>query len=494
MRSECSGIPGRSTQSPRTTNSIVISVNGTITLASPLPAVSHTTTITGPGADRLTVQGSATASPVFTTSGTITLSAMTIAGGSNSSGNGGGIAVTSGSLVLLNSVVTGNSAALGGAISSVGTLTIRRSTITGNMGSSAVDASGDATVLDSTIADNQGTAIVFTGAGKTLLINRSTISGNAGGSGVGGLQLQGGTANLANTTFSGNTGAQAGDFWTFSDGVALSLINVTAAGSSAPSLLFDHAATVTLRNALLAGTGARCAGTGLPTSQGHNLSTDATCNLTAAGDKPGGSPMLGLLAANGGLTKTHLPMAGSQALNAGDNAAVEPQDQRGKMRVQFGVVDIGAVEAVEPIITTQPSAQALTEGGTLTLTVVAMNQDSTAPLAFQWRKGGTEIAGATSATLTKASAAPSDAGMYDVLVINEGGRLASSPVMVTVTAATQTDGPPADAGVGGGGDDDGGGGGCCSSTDGAASSAALALALLGLLGLPRRRRAASPRD
>src|SRR6185503_1411706 len=129
------------------TNTIVISVHGTIVLSSALPALGHTTTITGPGADQLTVQGSATASPVFTTSGTITLSKITITGGANNSGNGGGIAVTSGSLVLLDSVVTGNSAMIGGGIFANGTLTIRRSTVTANVGASAVHAGGDATVL-----------------------------------------------------------------------------------------------------------------------------------------------------------------------------------------------------------------------------------------------------------------------------------------------------------------------------------------------------------
>jgi hypothetical protein len=458
-------------------STITINASGVIALQTPLPTVTASVTITGPGADRLTVRGSATAAPVFTTNGTVQLSAMTIADGLHDGANGGGIAVAGGSLVVDSAVVTGGLAASGSAIHSLGTLTIQRTTISSNEGTGAVFAAGETTIVDSSIEDNDGTAIVFAAAGKTLTIDRSTISGNDDQQGIGGLHLQGGTADIRNSTFSGNSGRQGGDFWTFSNGVTLSLLNVTATGGSAPSLLYDHTATVTLRNTVLAGTGARCSSANHPTSQGHNLSSDTTCSFTAPNDRQGGDAKLGPLAANGGMTRTHMPLPGSPVLNAGDAASVPPVDQRGKTRIQFGVVDIGAVEAVEPVITTQPAGPlTVMERDMFTLTVVAANQDSTAALAFQWRKGGTPITGATSATYTKV-AAPSDAGNYDVLVINEGGGLASSSVVVMVTAAPVIDGPP----------DGGDGGGCCSST-GAASDAALALALLGLLAIPRRRR------
>lgn len=460
------------------TNTIAINTSGTIMLATPLPALGFNLTVTGPGAGQLTIQGSASPAPVLTITGTVQISGVTIRGGNNASGNGGGILVSSGSLTLIDSVITANTAQQGSAIFANATLTIRTSTISGNMGTGAIAASGDATVVDSTIANNQGTAIVFTPASKTLTIDRCTISGNTDAAGVGGLQLQGGTANIRNTTFSGNSGAQGGDLWTFSDGVTLALLNVTAVGGSAPALLFDHASTVTLRNTLLAGTGARCAGGHAPTSQGHNLSSDTTCGLGGTADQSGVDPMLGALAMNLGKTMTHLPMMGSPALNAGDGASLEPQDQRGKMRVQFGVVDIGAVEAVEPVITTQPAApQALAEGDMFSLTVAAMNQDSTAALKFQWRKDGAALAGATSETLTKTGATPADSGMYDVLVINEGGSLPSKAVAIVVTAAVRPDSPM-------GGDDNGGG--CCSSTAGAGSNAVLGLA--GLLAARRKRR------
>lgn len=464
------------------TNTIAITATGTINLASPLPALGAGVTITGPGAAQLTIRCSAGTFPIFVISGAAQLSGMTIKDGQNNSGGtGGGILVSAGaSLVLLDSVVSGNSASLGGGIYANGPLTIQRSTISGNTAGSVgvIYASDTTTLIDTTIENNQGTAIVFPTAGKTLTIDRSTISGNRDDLNVGGLDLQGGTANISNTTFSGNIGGQAGDFWTRPANVTMSLTNVTAAGSTAPALLFDPPGTVTLRNTLFAGTGARCNGGNQATSRGHNLSSDTTCHLTDASDKPGVAPALGPLAANGGATKTHAPLAGSPALNAGDAAGLAPLDQRGMPRLQFAAVDIGAVELTEPAISKQPAQQAIGVGEALTLTIAATNPNGATPLTFQWRKDGTPIPGATGETWTKPDAQVEDSGMYDVLVGNEGGSVASAVAMVSV-------------GLDGGGGESGG---CCSATSrGAWPGAALGLVLAALLGVPRRRRAASQR-
>lgn len=475
-------------------NTIDITAMGTINLTGPLPHPSNTLTITGPGADKLTIQRSAGTFPVLIIEGVVEISGVTIKDGSNTGvgGNGGGIVVVAGnSLVLRNSTVTGNTAAIGSAIYADGALTIQGCTISGNTGTgvtttATIYASETTTVSDSTIADNAGTAIIFAPAvaNKTLTIDRSTISGNTDKIGVGGLQLQGtATINAAaiirNSTFSGNSGLAGGDFWTSSINVALSLTNVTAVGSSTPSLLFDHTSNVnvTMRNTLLAGTGMRCNGGSLPTSQGHNLTSDKSCSLAGVTDKTGIDPMLGPLAANGSTTKTHTPLAGSPAINTGDSTAVDVKDQRGLPRVQFGTVDIGAVEVAEPVISPLPATQEVATGKPLTLTIAATNQNSAMPLTFQWRKDGTAIAGATSDTYTKPNAAVEDSGMYDVLVTNEGGSVPSTAIAVTVS-------------------DDGGSGsgGCCSSTgQGAWSNAVLGLLMAVFLGVPRRSRAAQRR-
>src|SRR5262245_48386432 len=112
--------------------SIIVDASGTVVLASPLPALADMVTITGPGAATFTIQGSATVTPVLTIAGNVQRTGMTVTGGANASGNGGGIAVTSGSLALNDSVVSGNSAQAGAAVVTAGNLTIRRTTITSN--------------------------------------------------------------------------------------------------------------------------------------------------------------------------------------------------------------------------------------------------------------------------------------------------------------------------------------------------------------------------
>lgn len=467
-------------------NSITFSATatGTITLATPLDTLHNTLTIVGPGADKLTIHGSPGPVPVLTSDAFLELSGVTITGAANT-GNGGGILVNDGSLVLRDSTITGNTALAGGGIyCAKGALSIVTSTISGNTGTGAIVGGGGITMVDSTIADNTGTAIVFSVADTLLSISRTTISNNTdmtAGGGVGGLKLQAGVARIRNATFSGNTGAQAGDFWASGSATTLTLTNVTAVGGSAPALLFDDAMSVNLHNTVLAGTGTRCAGVHLPTSQGGNLSSDTTCNLTKSTDKQGVDPMLGPLAANGGPdpTRTHAPLAHSPVLNAGEGTGLDASDQRGAARVQFGAVDIGAVEVSEPVVMTQPMAQTIDEGHAFTLSVGAINQNSTSPLTYQWRKDGAIITGAIAASITRPAAAVEDAGLYDVMVTNDGGALMSMAVMVTVTPAPVMKSEPS-------------GGGCCSATSRAGwPDAVVGLGLALLLGAPRRRHAAT---
>lgn len=85
---------------------------------------------------------------------------------------------------------------------------------------------------------------------------------------------------------------------------------------------------------------------------------------------------------------------------------------------------------VPPVITTQPTNQTVNEGGTLTLTIVASNATS-----YQWKKGASNISGATSATYTKSGVVPADAGSYTCVVTGDGGTtVTSNAATVTVDA------------------------------------------------------------
>ena len=88
-----------------------------------------------------------------------------------------------------------------------------------------------------------------------------------------------------------------------------------------------------------------------------------------------------------------------------------------------------------PHITTQPQSVVAMPGGTATLQVAA---SGTAPLGFQWRKGGLPLLGSTATSLTFSPVQVSDAGSYDVVVTNFSGSSTSAPATFTITAPTLT--------------------------------------------------------
>lgn len=85
-----------------------------------------------------------------------------------------------------------------------------------------------------------------------------------------------------------------------------------------------------------------------------------------------------------------------------------------------------------PTITANPDDEAVAAGSDLVLTVAATG---TGTLAYQWRRDGEDIAGATSATLTIPSAQVWHEGTYTVLVSNEIASVESAGAVVTVAAA-----------------------------------------------------------
>jgi hypothetical protein len=89
-----------------------------------------------------------------------------------------------------------------------------------------------------------------------------------------------------------------------------------------------------------------------------------------------------------------------------------------------------------PTITTQPQNQAVTDGHAATFSVVA---SGTAPLSYQWKKGGTAISGATSSSYTTPAATMSDSGSsFTATVSNIVGSVTSSAATLTVNPAAPT--------------------------------------------------------
>jgi hypothetical protein len=72
-------------------------------------------------------------------------------------------------------------------------------------------------------------------------------------------------------------------------------------------------------------------------------------------------------------------------------------------------------------------------GGSVTFSVMATGSG----LTYQWRKGGTNIDGATTSSYTNASVGTGDAGLYDVVLSGACGSPAtSSPATLTVDPAS----------------------------------------------------------
>ena len=305
----------------------------TITLASTL-TMNTSLTISGPGASNLAISGY-NAVQVFSIGGgiTVNISGLTIENGNSGSSFGGGFE-NGGTLTLTNSTVSGNSASYVGGIYNTGTLTLSNSTVSGN--SASYDVGG---------IYNAG----------TLTLSNSTVSGNST-SFAGGIYNYG-TLTLSNSTVSSNSASgAAGGIYNYG---TLTLGNSTVSGNSAT---YDgggiyNQGTLTAKNSIVANnSGGDCYLQAAITSQGHNLSDDASCafagtgdmNSTAAGLDPGG------LKANGGPTQTIALLATSPAVDAiplspinyctDTNGNPVTSDQRGVTRPQGPVCDIGAFE------------------------------------------------------------------------------------------------------------------------------------------------------
>jgi len=86
-----------------------------------------------------------------------------------------------------------------------------------------------------------------------------------------------------------------------------------------------------------------------------------------------------------------------------------------------------------PAIARQPVTQSIATGGTVVFTVDATG--SPAP-TFQWRRNGTPISGATSATLVIRNASAADVGAYSVVAQNSADSATSSAANLALSSTT----------------------------------------------------------
>ena len=273
-----------------TTPQTIILTYGELTMNNPA-----TTTIQGPGANLLTVNGGGKNQVFDIEGGSAALSGLMITGGK--ADFGGGLYNDGGTLSLTECTVSGNSATYGGGVANVnaGTTTLADSTVSGNSaqygGGVANVKSGKTTLVDATVSGNSASV---TGGGLvsnsgTLELTNSTVSQNsADGGGLANLTT--GTATVTGGTFSGNTAsAQGGGL--FSNGPTLTVTGATVSGNSAASRgggLFNNGGTLSLTDTTVTGNSSIPPvpyigrGGGLYNQAGTTIATDCTISGNSA--------------------------------------------------------------------------------------------------------------------------------------------------------------------------------------------------------------------
>ena len=291
--------------------------------------------------------------------GDLTVEDSVISGSSATEFWGGGIyAEANADVSLVQSTVTGNSANWGGGILGYGSIKIADSVISDNtatVGGGGLYGNNSITVSDSTISGNSATygGAVYT-RGATTITN-STISGNSAVEYGGGIFSDASTT-ITNSTLSGNSANYGGGI--LSTG-SLTVTNSTVLENSAAYSgggIYNYEGTATVNNSIVANSFSGGDVTGTIFDGTHNLIGDGSF-LNSFTNSILGDPMLGPLADNGGVTRTHAVLATSPVIDAGENAvAVDAEgnplqfDQlnEGFDRVFGAAVDIGAVEFTTP--------------------------------------------------------------------------------------------------------------------------------------------------
>ncbi|MEX2308626.1 MAG: choice-of-anchor Q domain-containing protein [Pirellulales bacterium] len=314
--------------------------------------------IDGPGADLLTINAQGNSRVFNIASGAnVTISGVTISGGRVTGTNDGAGIYNAGNLTLQAVVMTENHADdHGGAVYNTG---------------------GTAHIIDSTLSLNSaavgGAISSRSDAIDSIVIENSAIVMNEASSNAGGVRLDdlsnisGPSARFINSTFSGNTSANAAGAIQGTPSFSLTIINSTITANTATTAgggIRTSGASVILHNTILAENSAGTAetedheGTALTSSSSYNLiGPNVAVNGGGNGEGTirlitGQSAGLTALGNYGGPTMTHALVVQSPAINAAsDSVAINHGlefDQRGLNREFDGRVDIGAYESGNP--------------------------------------------------------------------------------------------------------------------------------------------------
>jgi CSLREA domain-containing protein len=342
--------------------------------------ISTDLTITGSGAARTIIDGdgAVTNDRVLLLTGgssfTVTISSLTIQNGT-STASGGGVYVSSGSLVLSDVTVSANTADSGGGIAADTALTLDHCTVSGNSATTqggGIFMSGLAilTATASTIAGNSTAGYGGGVSAGAALLDRCTISGNFA-TGNGGGVVAGWDVVAVNTTIAENwSQASGGGVWVFFgsslftpsfEGYNATITDNQCGVSQSGCGVYESIGSVAyISDSILAlnhhpsklgNVADDCNGV---YSLGFNLiQTASTCGIggSGSGDLFNVDPDVGPLQDNGGPTRTVALLDQSFAIDSGNplgcpdgRGGILTTDQRGFPRPIGRRCDIGAYE------------------------------------------------------------------------------------------------------------------------------------------------------
>lgn len=397
-------------------------------------------TLNGAGAGSTILDGTMSGR-ALETSGTVTLTGMTIRNGrvdttdifggagianfgtllvqdsavtSNSTNSGGGGIFNNNQLTLINSEVSGNSAgSIGGGIVNYSndTFTATNSLIANNdaVQGGGIYSIGELILMDSTVQGNTaemigGGVAIWSG---TAVFDQSTVYQNEAVQYGAGILNNGGVFTMTNSTVSDNSApdyvgvANIGPVEGSILNSTIAFNNVTSAGGSRYGGVINiSGGTLTIQNSIVAqNDGRQCFSNDSWTSAGNNLASDNFCDFTATGDLQFTDPLLAPLGDYGGSTLTHALNPGSPAIDAGSNTACPAADQRGVARPVDGdddataVCDIGAFEAQNQLTIADLSVTEGDSGTTDAVFTVTLAPASSQSVTVNYATdGGTAVA------------------------------------------------------------------------------------------------------
>jgi hypothetical protein len=174
-----------------------------------------------------------------------------------------------------------------------------------------------------------------------------------------------------------------------------------------------------------------------PANQTVNAGQTATFSVAAAG-----TPTLTYQwskngAAIGGATSASYTTPATALTDSGATFTVTVANTYGSVTSNAATLTVN----VPPTITSQPVSQTVTAGQTASFTVAATGSGT---LTYQWKKNGTAIGGATSASYTTPAAAASDNGaLFSVTVTGNMGSMSSNAATLTVNVPPSITAQPA---------------------------------------------------